>query len=142
MNKRQKFISAIVKSTRSLGSAFPLIVSVIFLTALIQTVFPPQVIGNLFHNTIFFDAFVGSTVGSILVGSPVTSYIIGGELLNNGVSLTAVTAFIVAWVTVGVVQFPVEAAALGQRFAFQRNAISFILSIIVAMSTVFIFRLL
>ena len=49
-----------------------------------------------------------------------------------------VAAFIVAWVTVGIAQFPAEAAILGRRFSVARNIISFILSIIVAISTVLV----
>jgi len=66
----------------------------------------------------------------------VTSYIIGGELVGFGVSLTAVTAFIIAWVTVGVVQAPLEAQTLGKRFTIVRNITSFISSILIAVLTV------
>jgi len=83
------------------------------------------------------DPFVGAVFGSILAGNPINSYIIGGELLRNGVSLFAVTAFIVAWVTVGVIQFPAESMMLGKRFAAVRNLTSFILCIIIAVVTVF-----
>ena len=78
----------------------------------------------------------GSTVGSISAGNPITSYIIGGELLKEGISLFAVTAFITAWVTVGIIQLPAEASILGKRFALARNILSFIFSIIVAIATV------
>jgi uncharacterized membrane protein YraQ (UPF0718 family) len=64
------------------------------------------------------------------------SYIIGGELLKDGVSLFAVTAFIVTWVTVGLLQLPAEAAILGRQFAIFRNILSFILAILVSIVTV------
>jgi hypothetical protein len=51
-----------------------------------------------------------------------------------------VTAFIAAWVTVGVIQLPAEAAILGKRFALTRNALSFIFAIIVAIATVITLR--
>jgi len=63
-------------------------------------------------------------------------------MLERGVSLIAVTAFIVAWVTVGVVQFPAEVAILGKRFAIARNAVAFISAIIVALITSLILMLL
>jgi uncharacterized membrane protein YraQ (UPF0718 family) len=50
----------------------------------------------------------------------------------------AVTAFIVSWVTVGIIQFPIEAKALGKRFTFLRNLSSFVFSIIIAFITVLI----
>ena len=84
----------------------------------------------------FKDLVSGAFCGSILAGNPVNSYVIGGELITNGVSLFAVTAFIMAWVTVGIIQLPAEIAALGKRFALIRNAISFLLSMIIAMFAV------
>ena len=67
-----------------------------------------------------------------------TSYIIGGEQMFQGVSMLAITAFIVAWVTVGVIQLPAEALMLGKRFALLRNVISFITAVIIAILTVLI----
>jgi DNA-binding response OmpR family regulator len=46
---------------------------------------------------------------------------LGGELLAKGISLVAVTALLVSWVTVGSVQLPAEALMLGSRFALYRN---------------------
>ena len=80
----------------------------------------------------------GAGLGSIITGNPVNSYVIGGELLKRGVSLFAVTALIIAWVTVGLVQLPAEMAALGRRFALARNAICFILAVPIALMTVVI----
>ena len=84
----------------------------------------------------FRDTLIGSILGSILTGNPITSYIIGGELLKDGVSLSAVTAFIVAWVTVGMTQLPAEVLFLGKKFALTRNLLSFIFAIIVSIATV------
>jgi uncharacterized membrane protein YraQ (UPF0718 family) len=81
------------------------------------------------------DALIGASVGSISTGHPVTSYIFGGELLNKGVSLVAVTAFLVSWVTVGSIQLPAEALMLGWRFALLRNLICFAFSILIAVLT-------
>jgi hypothetical protein len=49
-----------------------------------------------------------------------------------------VTAFLVAWVTVGIIQLPAEIMMLGKRFAITRNILSFIFSILVAIMTVLI----
>jgi len=46
-----------------------------------------------------------------------TSYIIGGKLRQRGVSMLAITALIVARVTVGIIQLLAEAFMLGKRFA-------------------------
>ena len=53
----------------------------------------------------------------------------------------AVSALIVAWVTVGVVQLPAEALALGHAFALRRNLLCFLSAIAVAWLTVMTMRL-
>lgn len=132
---RNIFIS-IYGTFRNFRTALPIFLGIILLLGLIRTYVSPQIISSVFKGKIFSDTILGSILGSISAGNAVTSYIIGGELLKEGISLFAVTAFIVAWVTVGVVQFPAEAAILGKRFAFFRNLLSFILSIIVGIGTV------
>ena len=59
----------------------------------------------------------------------------GGELLAKGVSLLAVTAFIMSWSTVGVVMLPLEASFLCRKFAVIRNAVNFCFAVLVAIST-------
>ena len=44
----------------------------------------------------------------------------------------------VAWVTVGIIQSPIEAKALGKRFAIYRNISAFFMAIVTAIITVFI----
>lgn len=51
-------------------------------------------------------------------------------------SLLAVTAFIMAWTTVGVAMLPLEATFLGKRFAVLRNVINFVFAILIAVLTV------
>ena len=105
---------------------------------LFDSFIPKETIANLFNGIPLIDSFIGASLGSVLAGNPITSYIIGGELLNQGISLLAVTSFLVAWVTVGIIQLPAEAMLLGKKFAITRNILSFFFSIITALITVFI----
>ncbi|MBN2700065.1 MAG: hypothetical protein ACPW60_01185 [Methylohalobius sp. ZOD2] len=104
----------------------------LLLTSLASTVFPERISADLFGRHAALDALIGASVGSIAAGHPLASYLLGGELLKSGVSLIAVTALIVSWVTVGMVQLPAEALMLGMRFAIYRNVICFISAIAVA----------
>ncbi|MBN2318619.1 MAG: hypothetical protein JXR49_06065 [Acidobacteria bacterium] len=54
---------------------------------------------------------------------PINSYVVADELLRNNVGFFAVTAFLVTWVTVGLVQIPAEASALGKKFALLTRTI-------------------
>jgi len=126
------------KSAKGLWNAFPMILGTILLVSLMSTIIPNSFYLFLFSKSSFLDSFIGSIVGSISAGNPITSYIFGGEMLEQGVSLVAVTAFLVSWVTVGLVQLPAESAILGKKFALLRNLGAFLFSIVVAVLTVLI----
>lgn len=123
---------SVLKAGKGLLNMFPVILGVVLLIGLFKTFVTEEMIAVLFQGIVFIDGFIGSIIGSIFTGNAITSYIIGHELLIKNVSLFAVTAFIVSWVTVGVVQLPAEMAALGKRFSVLRNGISFLLSFVVA----------
>ncbi len=126
-----------MRALRSFGRTLPTLVPTLMLVSLLVVAIPRD-----FYRRVFtggpLDPIIGAAVGSISAGNPTNSYVIGGELLRAGVSLLAVTAFIVAWVTVGIVQIPAESAILGRRFALLRNALSFLLALAVAAATVFL----
>jgi uncharacterized membrane protein YraQ (UPF0718 family) len=56
-------------------------------------------------------------------------------MLGQGVSLYAVTAFILAWVTLGFIQIPMEVEAFGGRFTLIRNVLAFLGTLVVATLT-------
>jgi len=131
---------SVLKALRGLGKALPMILGTVLLVSLVSTLIPKSFYITIFSKNIFLDSFIGSFIGSISVGNPVVSYVFGGEMLNQGVSLVAVSAFLVAWASVGIVQLPVESAIFGRRFAFFRNISAFILAIVAAMLSVFIYN--
>ncbi len=132
---KKRIFSSIKKSLKSLINMAPTILGVVMLIS-IATVLIPKSWYSVFFNNSWLDPVKGSVVGSILAGNPVTSYVLGGEFLKQGISLVTITAFMVSWVTVGLVQFPAEAILLGKKFAISRNVTAFIFSIIVAFITV------
>jgi uncharacterized membrane protein YraQ (UPF0718 family) len=93
-------------------------------------------IHSVFNGNAIYDMFVGTVVGGISVGQPFVSYILGGELLKEGVSLYAVSAFILAWVTLGVVQLPLEWSLFGGRFTLVRNILAFLFAFVISFLTV------
>ena len=129
---------AIKKAAKGLWQAVPIILGTVLLISLISVLIPKTFYTTIFTKNLFLDSFIGALVGSISAGNPITSYIFSGEMLNQGISLIAVTAFIVTWVTVGLVQLPAEATILGKRFAILRNFSAFILAIVVAILTILI----
>ena len=131
-----KFKNALINSAKPFYNNLPVLIGIILLVSLINVLVPKSAYTIIFSKNIFLDSIIGSGLGSILTGNPITSYILGGELIKQGVSLAAVTSFLVAWVTVGLVQLPAEAILLGKKFAVLRNIISFAFAVIVALITV------
>lgn len=134
--KQKNILISLMNALKNFGSTLPLLLGVILLLGLFRTFISKQMIQSVFTGELLRDTLIGAVIGSISAGNPITSYIIGGELLKEGINLFAVTAFIVTWVTVGIVQFPAEAAILGKKFALARNVLSFILAILVSVATV------
>jgi hypothetical protein len=127
---------AFVKTARSFTRSLPILLGVFLLLSLAATLIPKGLYGRIFTGNRIFDPLIGALVGSVAGGNPVTSYIIGGELRLQGISMLAITAFIVAWVTVGIIQLPAEALMLGRRFALVRNVVSFFSAVMIAILTV------
>jgi len=129
-------------AARQLVNLLPILIGVVLLIGLFNVFVSEELLTSIFSGNIVLDTLWGACFGSILAGNPINSYVIGGELLKYGVSLFAVTAFIVTWVTVGLVQLPAEIAAFGKRFALLRNGLSFLFAIPIALLTVVILNLL
>ncbi len=130
------------KSLKGILGVLPILIGMLLLVSMVNILVPKSFYGSLFNGNLFRDALTGSILGSILTGNPVTAYILGSEFLKNDVSIIAVTAFIAAWTTVGVIQLPAESLILGKKFAMYRNLSAFFMSIIVAVTTFFIFKFL
>jgi uncharacterized membrane protein YraQ (UPF0718 family) len=130
---RPTVANATRKAARQMLAILPILIGVVLLVGLLRAAIPASTIQAVFGGNTLRDTVTGSFLGSILAGNPINSYVIGGQLLADGVSLYAVGAFIVAWVTVGIVQLPAESIALGRKFAFYRNGLAFLVSVPIAL---------
>ena len=129
MNKIKKSALSVLNAMKR--SIF-ILIGVILLISLITALIPESFYAKMFMGNSFLDSFIGAVLGSISAGNPITSYVIGGELFELGISMFAITAFILAWVSVGLVQIPAESYLLGKKFALIRNFISFVFAILIS----------
>jgi len=113
-----------------------MLISIILLSGLFEVFITPEMLSSLFSGHAFYDTLIGTISGGVSVGQPFISYLIGGELLDNGMSYYAVTAFILSWVTLGVVQLPYEYSLFGGRFTLTRNLLAFIFVFFISFATV------
>ncbi len=139
--KQDKIETTFLKTFRGFKKIIPMILIIFLIISFIKVLIPTSFYQKIFTGNFFADLFIGSTLGSVLAGNPITGYILGNEFLKNGVDLVAVTSFLVCWTTVGLIQYPVESISLGKNFAKFRNISAFFISMLVAITTVFIFDL-
>ena len=132
---RGRAAGSLKKSARQFASVLPVLVGVIMLVGLFKTFVTRDILFSVFTGYPPLDTLLGAVFGSVLAGNPINSYVICSALLAEGVSLFAVTAVILTWVSVGLVQLPAEISALGARFAVLRTVTAFILSIVIAFLT-------
>jgi hypothetical protein len=127
--------TAFKKTVQSIKTSFPLIVGILMLISFLNPILEKYYSG-IFTGNFFIDPLIGALAGSVSFGIPVVSYVTGGELLREGVSLLAVTAFILAWSTVGTLFLPLEISYISKKFAIWRNFLNFFTSIIIAILTI------
>ena len=123
-NKAQK---ALKTGAASLLNLLPLLVAIFALVGLFQEFLPPEMIESVLgQGNRAASLLVGGLVGAIAIGPPLASYPLAGSLLSNGAWPPAVAAFIMSWISVGVVTPPFEAGIFSWRFALLRNGLTLV----------------
>ena len=135
-NNQLTIKKAFVNATKGFISIMPMIFAIIGLVALFQVYVTSSLLSNLFGYGTLYDMVVGTLIGAISSGNGAISYVIAQELQNQGVSLYAISAFILAWVTLGFVQLPAEASLFGVKFTIYRNILALISTVLISYLTV------
>ena len=127
---------AFKKALISFISITPMLIAVMGLVGLMQVYLTPDILSIFFGHGSLIDTLVGTLAGAISMGQGMISYVVAEGLLEQGVSHYALSAFILAWVTLGFVELPAEASIFGFKFTFYRNILTLISTIIIAYTTV------
>lgn len=136
MKEKNNIKDAFNKSLKGFLSMLPMLLAILLLLGIFDVYITKDILLSFFISNNFIDTITGTLLGGVLTGNPMISYILGGELTDAGVSLYAVTAFILSWVTIGLVQLPAEVEIFGLRFTFYRTLFTFITTILVSLATV------
>ncbi len=140
--QKPTFLLVLGKSSRSFLAMTPLLLGVMGLVGLFQVLVTPEMLASLFQDNPLLDTIIGTLSGAISAGNPIVSYLIGGELVEQGISLYAVSAFILSWVTLGLIQLPAEVEVFGGRFTLYRNILSLVFTMLIAGATTLTLQLL
>ena len=136
MKEKNNIKDAFNKSLKGFLSMLPMLLAILLLLGIFDVYITKDILLSFFISNNFVDTITGTLLGGVLTSNPMISYILGGELTDAGVSLYAVTAFILSWVTIGLVQLPAEVEVFGLRFTFYRTLFTFITTILVSLATV------
>ncbi|SHJ20262.1 Predicted permease [Malonomonas rubra DSM 5091] len=128
---RQKTGQSLRVAGKSLLKLVPLLIAVFGLVGLFQEFLPPELVTEwLGESSGLLGLLIGASAGAVAIGPPLAAYPLAGSLLDAGAWPPAVAAFIVSWISVGIVTLPFEAQTFGSRFALLRNLISFVAAMV------------
>jgi len=127
LKNRQKAVEALQIARESLLKLLPLLIAVFGLVGLFQEFLPAQLVSSwLGESSGLMALLLGSTAGAVAIGPPLAAYPLAGSLLAAGAWPPAIAAFILSWISIGLITLPFEAQVFGSRFALLRNGISFV----------------
>ncbi|MEJ2200591.1 MAG: hypothetical protein P8X63_06210 [Desulfuromonadaceae bacterium] len=111
---------------KSLLRLTPMLAAIFGLIGLFQVFVPAALIEHWLGAASSWGAlFMGGLIGAVAIGPPVAAFPLAGSMLAAGAWPAAAAAFVVSWISVGIVTLPFEAQVFGLRFALARNVIAF-----------------
>jgi len=107
----------------------PILFSILLLTSILKNTGVFDLMKNHLSNNIF-SVFIADFFWSVSAWSAINSYIIADWFGNLNEYFLVITVFLIAWVTVGIIQLPAEIQYFWKKFAIIRNTLSFLFAII------------
>ncbi len=130
----KKTIKAFQVACRKLRKIIPQFLLMLILISIALFLLPESVItAYLGGKNILATTFLAAMLGSITMMPGFIAFPLCGILLNNGIAYTTLASFSTTLMMVGVLTFPVEKEYFGTRLTVYRNAVSFIIALLVAL---------
>ncbi len=131
---KKKTIKSLKIAALSFIKILPMVFIIIILIGLILGfVTSDQISRFIGEQSGFLGILLIGIVGTLLHIPSLLSFPLAASLLENGASISAVTAFITTLTMIGVITLPLEIKELGNKIALLRNGLSFIIAIIIAL---------
>jgi len=131
---REKTILGFKKGLKMFRNILVPFLNILILISLLLFIVPPQLIVKYLgagSGSIGFA--IAAVVGSITLIPGFISYPIAAGFLQQGASYGTVAVFMTTLMMVGVVTLPLEIKYFGKKVAILRNALSFIIAVIIGM---------
>jgi uncharacterized membrane protein YraQ (UPF0718 family) len=131
---RSKTKKALFMAYKRFIFIFPSFLAMLIFVSILLFIFPQEkIIRYLNYGNYAVNIILAALVGSITVMPGFVAFPLAGILKNSGISYTIIAAFTTTLMMVGTLTFPVEATYLGKKVALIRNAISFVIALIIAL---------
>lgn len=129
---KDKTISGFKKGWEMFRNIVIPFLNILILVSLLLFIVPPQMIVKYLGAGSGAIGFaIAAIIGSITLIPGFISYPIASGLLKQGASYSTVAVFMTTLMMVGVVTFPLEIKYFGKKVAILRNALNFIVAIII-----------
>jgi len=137
---KEKIIKNLKKTLMWFKEFLPLLIAILLLVSILKWFWFFDLISKYLSDN-FLSVLLADLFGSISAWSTINSYIIAHQIWNFKDYFLVITVFLIAWITVWVIQMPAEIYFFWKRFAIVRNIISFIFAIIGAYIIYFFYYL-
>ena len=138
---RKKTLTAIKISYKRFINIIPAFLTLLILVSIVLFFVSDKMISNYIgNNDKFIGVILASLFGSITLMPGFIAFPLCGILLEKGVSYMVLSAFSTTLMMVGILTYPIEKEYFGVKVTLIRNAISFFIALIVALSIGFFFN--
>lgn len=140
VTNKQKTIKALKIAIKKFSNIVPAFLTMLILISIVLYVFPQELIikylgiGNKYISTL-----IASLIGSITLMPGFIAFPLAGILRQQEIPYMVLSAFTTTLMLVGIITFPIEREFLGAKITIIRNVICFVIAIIVAIITGFVF---
>jgi uncharacterized membrane protein YraQ (UPF0718 family) len=134
LKNKDKTAKSLKVSWKFFSSMALLVLLTIWAIGFLISLLPPELVSRIIGSDSGFKGVVlAALFGSVVLIQAFIAFPLAGSFLRQGVSVTAIAAFVTTLVMVGVLTAPLEAKFFGKRFTVWRNSLSFIFAIVIAL---------
>ena len=131
---KKKTKKAFMVAKKALIKMAPSLLMIIGIVGLILGILTPETISSLIGAEAgLWATALGAILGALTLIPSLIAFPLAGSLLRAGATTMTISAFVTTLVMVGVITAPMEINALGKKFTFLRNGLSFIAALIIAL---------
>lgn len=132
-NNNKKLKRSVKKGVKQFIKNSIRLFAVFLIIGLLQSFLSKESVANFLLNFQGFKGIIfGELTGAIMMGPVASGYPIGKYLLENGASVSLISAFLLSWVLIGIVSITIEFKELGVKFAISRNILTLIFIILIS----------